>query len=101
MAKEVRLVKDNMRENGYVGFSWTVFFFGGFVPLFRKDFKMALILIVGTMIVVALTGMGGGIINLIMCFWYNKYYTENLIKIGFTPVTDEDKRLLREYKIYL
>ena len=39
MAIKVRLEKDNYLKNAYVGFSWTTFFFGFWVPLFRKNFK--------------------------------------------------------------
>jgi hypothetical protein len=39
MSIKVRLEKDNYLKNAYVGFSWTIFFFGFWVPLFRKNFK--------------------------------------------------------------
>ena len=39
MSIKVRLEKDNYLKNAYVGFSWTTFFFGFWVPLFRKNFK--------------------------------------------------------------
>jgi len=39
MSIKVRLENDSYLENAYVGFSWTIFFFGFWVPLFRKKFK--------------------------------------------------------------
>ena len=36
MSIKVRLENDSYLENAYVGFSWTIFFFGFWVPLFRK-----------------------------------------------------------------
>ncbi|ATV66348.1 HrgC protein [Fusobacterium pseudoperiodonticum] len=39
MSIKVRLEKDNYLKNAYVGFSWTTFFFGFWVPLFRKNFR--------------------------------------------------------------
>ena len=43
MAIKVRLEKEGQLKNAFVGFSWTTFFFGFWVPLFRgrkKDFLL-------------------------------------------------------------
>lgn len=37
MAIEVNLEKYGHRKKGFIGFSWTSFFFGFFVPIFRGD----------------------------------------------------------------
>ena len=39
MAIKVRLEKEGQLKNAYVGFSWTTFFFGFWVPLFRGKLK--------------------------------------------------------------
>lgn len=39
MAKIVMLEKNGLIEKGYVGFSWTTFFFGFFVPALRFDIE--------------------------------------------------------------
>ena len=39
MAIKVRLEKEGQLKNAFVGFSWTTFFFGFWVPLFRGKFK--------------------------------------------------------------
>ena len=39
MAIKVRLEKDRELQNAFVGFSWTTFFFGFWVPLFRGKLK--------------------------------------------------------------
>ena len=39
MAIKVRLEKDGELKNAFVGFSWTTFFFGFWVPLFRGKLK--------------------------------------------------------------
>lgn len=40
MAVEVNLEKYGHRKKGFLGFSWTSFFFGFFVPIFRVDFLL-------------------------------------------------------------
>ena len=58
------------------GFSWTVLFLGVFVPLFRRDFKWALIM--------AIVGfLSCGISWLVFPFFYNKVYIEDLIDKGY------------------
>ena len=93
MAVAVDLKKGNLPKKGVVGFSWTTFFFGFFVPLFRGDIAWAM-----GMLVVALLTAGLG--NLVFCFIYNKRYTANLLKDGFEPVTDSDREVLRKYGLY-
>ena len=39
MAIKVRLEKEGQLKNAFVGFSWTTFFFGFWVPLFRGKIK--------------------------------------------------------------
>ena len=59
-----------------IGFSWTNLFFGFFVPLFRGDWKWAVIFFAVGWITV---GFG----SLVTSFFYNKLYAEELIKTGF------------------
>ncbi len=61
---------------GVYGFSWTTFFFGGIPALFRKDFKMGLL-------VIGLTMVTCGFFALFWAFFYNKQYTLGLLKQGF------------------
>ena len=68
-----------------VGFSWTVFFFGFFPPLFRGDWKWAIIMFLIAMITMGLSG-------LVFMFIYNKLYIKELIGSGFKAesIGDED-----------
>ncbi len=59
-----------------VGFSWTLLFFGVFVPLIRGDLKWALIMFV-------LAFLTGGVSWLVFPFTYNKIYVESLIENGY------------------
>ena len=66
-----------------VGFSWTVFFFGFFPPIFRGDFKWGLIIFV-------LAICTFGIANLIFMFIYNKLYIQSLLDQGYTSIDSEE-----------
>lgn len=63
------------------GFSWTMLFFGCFVPLFRGDFRWFFLSIVGGFVTI-------GISWLVMPFIYNKRYLGNLLEKGFIPADE-------------
>ncbi|WP_195340090.1 HrgC protein [Fusobacterium sp. 1001295B_180824_G3] len=88
MAKVVMLEKNGVQKQGFVGFSWTMFFFGFFVPLFRGDFKWFII----TLILMLLSF---GLAQFIVCFLYNKFYTVDLLENGYRPADDFSENLLR------
>jgi hypothetical protein len=67
-----------------VGFSWTMFFFGPFAPMFRGDWKWAVILFIIAIIVSAITsGILGWLPGVIGSFMWNKSYLNRLIADGF------------------
>ncbi|EGQ79857.1 HrgC protein [Fusobacterium simiae] len=88
MAKVIMLEKNGVQKQGFVGFSWTMFFFGFFVPLFRGDFKWFII----TLILMLLSF---GLAQFIVCFLYNKFYTVGLLEDGYRPADDFSENLLR------
>ena len=59
-----------------VGFSWTCFFFGGLVPLFRGHIGAAL-----AWIILCIVTFGAA--NLVLIFIYNKQYLNYLIGEGY------------------
>jgi len=71
-----------------LGFGWTTFFFGFFPALFRGDIKNALIIFVLAMFT-------GGFSNLIMCFFYNKMYVNDLVSNGWMPADQASSNALR------
>ena len=105
MAIEVNLEKYEHRKKGFLGFSWTAFFFNFFVPLIRGDFKWLLIFLFPFIFIYL-----GNILNLdfdneyisiifilpilitrfVLPFIYNKFYTKGLIKEGYLPPKDDD-----------
>ena len=70
-----------------IGFSWTNFFFGFFVPIFREDWKFALIQLASAFITY-------GISNFVFPFFYNKAYINGLLEKGYTPATEVDRDIL-------
>ena len=68
------------------GFSWTVFFFGLFVPLVRGDLKWAVIMfVVQALAGVYTLGIGSWVASLIFAFFYNKVYMKDLLEKGYKP----------------
>ena len=111
MAIEVNLEKYGHRKKGFLGFSWTAFFFNFFVPIFRLDFigflifvspylliiiMLLFIFIIGSNdenIIIAFSvsfGIFKLITRLIFPFIYNSFYTKNLLKKGYLPPEDDD-----------
>ena len=111
MAIEVNLEKYGHRKKGFLGFSWTAFFFNFFVPLIRGDFKWFLIFISPYLVIVILVlfslksiTYNENIITafaifslilkllsrLVFPFIYNSFYTKDLLKRGYLPPEDDD-----------
>ena len=111
MAVEVNLEKYGHRKKGFIGFSWTAFFFNFFVPIFRLDFigflifvspylliiiMLLFIFIIGSndeniiIAFIVLFGIFKLITRLIFPFIYNSFYTKNLLKKGYLPLEDDD-----------
>lgn len=75
-----------------VGFSWTIFFFGFFPPLFRSDWKWTIIMFVIAMITIGLS-------NFVFMFIYNKLYIKDLIGTGYKAqyIASGDMSFASEY----
>lgn len=81
--------KTGIRKEGYFGFSWTYLFFGFWVPLFRGHFPMAGIHLVISCISVFMFGIP----QLVLAFFFNKFYTLRLIEDGYE--FDDDEQLVK------
>ena len=131
MSVKIKLEKNGCIKNAYTGFSWTLFFFGFWVPLFRlklKDFfmfllffavkifafyllfkevynigysimvlkKMEISYYILTPITLLLVAFN---LNIWLAFFYNKYYTTNLLIDGFYTLENDEKSvaILKDY----
>ena len=101
MAKQVILERDGIAKPSYVGFSWTVFFFGAWVPLIRGRYLDALVMFMVSIIAAYFTsGAGNFILGIILGFFYNKYATEQMLKEGYYPADEISAFLLKQHGIY-
>ncbi len=89
------------------GYSFTTLLFGFFVPLFRRDFKWAAIMLAGGIIyAMFLEEMGiNGSANIAMsvCFgmYYNEQYIKDLLEKGYIPADEPSRGWLVEKKILM
>jgi hypothetical protein len=86
MAKSVQMKhkQSGIIKNGYYGFSWTSFFFGGFPALFRGDVAYGLgILVAGLLVAVFSAGLLWFGLGFVWAFIYNKNYTHRLLQSGY------------------
>lgn len=117
MSVKVKLEKNGYIKNGFTGFSWTTIFFGFWVPLFRlklKDFLMFFIFFGFKIFVFYLsfqqaseniyfqlstsyTALIPSILFVVIfsaeiwiAYYYNKYYTENLLADGFCTMDGDE-----------
>lgn len=79
-----------------VGYSWTVFLFGGWPCLFRQDWIWGVILILAEYFT-------WGIAGIVFGFFYNKMYIKNLIDKGYKikDMPDISDEQLKEYLGYI
>ena len=92
--------KDGKIKKCKMGISWTFLFFGPFVMLFRLD--IASLLTVTTINFLATTfihPVASWIVTIIGVFMYNKYHIKKLIKMGYTPRSEDDRRIIEQNKL--
>lgn len=74
--KQILINEVGIMQKVKIGFSWTTFFFGPFVPLVRGDIKYFFIMIIASFLTF-------GISNIIFAFLYNKFYINDLLNKGY------------------
>ena len=74
-----------------LGFSWSTFFFGALVPLFRLDIKYFAIMVAANFLLTAMELYAlSPIVTLAFAFFYNKLYAKDLYKKGYRGLTKEE-----------
>lgn len=120
MATQVNLVKGVLMKRSFVGFSWTVFFFGFFVPIFRGDWVWFILMLIAAIITYSIgftiDPTGNFVLmqdltddtlpasslaflictssNVVFASIYNKRYTRKLLKKNYIPAEDYSKQTL-------
>lgn len=85
--------KTGIVKSGFIGFSWTYLFFGFWVPLIRGHYPMTGIhFLIGILSIFTF-----GIPQLIIAFFFNKFYTVRLVEDGFI-FSDPDEELVQRAK---
>lgn len=81
MSKVTLINEQGVTKEVKKGFSWTMLFFGAFVPLVRGDIKWCLITLIGAILT-------GGLLWFIFPFFYNKLYIQDLQNKGYIIKND-------------
>lgn len=68
--------RTDLLKEAPIGFSWTILFFDFFVPLYRKDFLWAFVMIL-------CDAVSFGLSTFYFAFAYNRIYAQSLFKKGF------------------
>jgi hypothetical protein len=94
MAKIVKMKhpETGLVKRGFIGFSWTTLFFGGFPALFRGDIKVGLFVFVLNILSFFLAGI-------IWAFFYNRSYTTRLVERGYKFADGDAVNALARSKI--
>ena len=112
MAIKVKLEKDGFIKDGFVGYSWTSLFFNVWVPASRLDFdgfiiffiisliEMVLPFVIMTTLIrtqnisnlssISILQFSFYIVNCIVGFWYNRYYTQKMLKNGWKLLENDN-----------
>ena len=76
--------ESGINKNGFVGYCWTYFFFGFFVPIFRGEISIGVFHLIFSLLTF-------GLFQLVMPFLYNKQYSIRLLTNGW-ELNDTDER---------
>ena len=84
--------ESGIQKNCFVGYSWTYFVFGFFVPIFRGEISIGIFHLIFSLVTF-------GIFQLIMPFLYNKQYSIRLLNDSWNLDDSEDNNAIARYKI--
>lgn len=85
--------KESMVEGScFIGYSWTYFFFGFFVPIFRGEILIGALHLIFSIVTF-------GVFQLVMPFLYNKQYSIRLLTNSWELNDSEENNTLARVKI--
>ena len=88
----IRHKESGISKNCFVGYSWTYFFFGFFVPIFRGEIAIGIFHLIFSIVTF-------GLFQLVMPFLYNKQYSTRLLTDGWELNDTEERNNLAKIKI--
>ena len=88
----VKHQQSGLERHGFVGYSWTYFLFGFFVPIFRGEITIGIFHLIFSIVTF-------GIFQLVMPFLYNKQFTTRLLTEGWVLNDTEVNNNLAKAKI--
>ena len=89
---KVKHKQSGVEKYCHVGYSWTYFFFGFFVPIFRGEISIGIFHLIFSIITF-------GIFQLIMSFLYNKQSSIRLLTSGWDLNDTEENNTLAKVRI--
>lgn len=84
--------ESGIKKNCFVGYSWTYFFFGFFVPIFRGEISIGIFHLIFSIVTF-------GVFQLVMPFLYNKQASIRLLLNGWELNDSEENNLFASSKI--
>lgn len=84
--------ESGIEKNCFVGYSWTYFFFGFFVPIFRGEISIGIFHLIFSIVTF-------GVFQLVMPFLYNKQASIRLLLNGWELNDSEENNLFASSKI--
>ena len=89
---KVKHKQSGVEKYCHVGYSWTYFFFGFFVPIFRGEISIGIFHLIFSIITF-------GIFQLIMSFLYNKQSSIRLLTNGWELNDTEENNTMARFRI--
>lgn len=89
---KVRHKDSGINKNIFIGYSWTYFFFGFFVPIFRGEIGIGVFHLIFSIVTF-------GVFQLIMPFLYNKQYSHRMLNSSWILSDSEEKNNLAKLKL--
>jgi vacuolar-type H+-ATPase subunit I/STV1 len=89
---KIKHEESGVEKNCFIGYSWTYFFFGFFVPIFRGEISIGVFHLIFSLLTF-------GVFQIIMPFLYNKHYSTRLLTDGWKLADTEENNDLAKTKV--